>query len=165
MEQSSGEANRFSASQEILPILWNPKVYYRIYKCLPPSQSWARSIHSMPHRTPQKITFTTHDCTLAQYIYTWNVIRYWSQTWVGGLSPARTTAKVNCRLRSRLSVRSLFLLLHSWASHSGVPYKYRRQLYHQTLHKHIAKFHSCTDFQGLLYCHNVYHWNLTHLVR
>jgi hypothetical protein len=36
MEQSpSLEANRFSASQEIPLILWNPKVYYRSYKCTP----------------------------------------------------------------------------------------------------------------------------------
>jgi hypothetical protein len=37
MEQSSSwEANRFSANQEIPCILWNPKVYYRVNKCLTP---------------------------------------------------------------------------------------------------------------------------------
>ena len=41
--------NQFSASQEIPSILWNPKVYYHIYKC-PPSVLFLSQLD--PDHTP-----------------------------------------------------------------------------------------------------------------
>jgi hypothetical protein len=55
MEQNtSWEANQFSANQEIPCILWNLKIYYRIYKSLAPVPilSQINPVHAPPIPLP-----------------------------------------------------------------------------------------------------------------
>jgi hypothetical protein len=87
MQQSpSWEAKRFSASQEIPPVLWKPTVHYRIHKCPPPVpiMSQLDSVHTPPPTSRKRWRSWLRHCATSRKVagsIPKGVIRSFSSTW------------------------------------------------------------------------------------
>jgi hypothetical protein len=78
-QHPSWEANRLSASQEIPPISWKPKVYYRIRKCPPPVRILYQldPVHTLTSHFLKIIAASRRSILLPQYVLLRN-ISFWS---------------------------------------------------------------------------------------
>ena len=112
MEQSPlWEAERFSASQESVRILWNPKVHYRIYNSPPPAPIQSDPNPVLAHPTSLK--------SILYYspIYSW-VFQVFSFTRVSSPKPCMHATPSRCVLRVqpiKFSILSSVYLVRSAA--------------------------------------------------